>query len=121
MAYDKGELEKIALKAIKKNKISKVSYVAPYLPCSLATFYNLELEKLESIKEALFQQRINRKKKLVEKWEDSDNATLNIAAFKLLADDDELERLNGDKKTEVTIRTVQVENREKGLDDESED
>jgi len=100
MAYDKAELEKLALKAIKKHKIAKVSYLTPKLPCSDATFYNHNLEKLESIKTALYEQRIARKEQLINKWEGSDNATLSIAAFKLLADDDELERLSVSKPDE---------------------
>ena len=117
MAYDKEELKELSFKAIKRHKVAKTDYLIPYLPCSQKTFYNHGLHLLQSIKDALFEQRVARKTKLVKRWEESENATLNIAAFKLLADDDELERLQGDKKTEIEVRTVQVENREKGLDE----
>ena len=120
MAYDTEELVNSALKAIKKYKIAKVDYLAPYLPCALRTFYNHKLHELPSIKEALFEQRVARKSNLIKRWEGSENATLNIAAFKLLADEDELERLNGDKKPLAEQKKVEIENREKGLDDESE-
>lgn len=103
MAYDKKELEEKALKAIELHKIAKVSYIAPYLPCALSTFYGHELEKSEKIKEALNLQKINRKQKLLKRWEESENATLNIAAFKLLADEDELERLNNSENREQDV------------------
>lgn len=94
MAYTTKELEELALEAIEENEVARVSYLIPYLPISNSTFYNHGLDKLESIKDALFQQRINRKEKLINKWEHSDNATLSIAAFKLLADEQELAALN---------------------------
>lgn len=103
MAYDKEELEKLSLKVIKDEKIAWYSYLIAYLPCSSSTFYNLEMEKVESIKEALYNNKIERKEKLVSKWENSDNATLSIAAFKLLADDQELNRLNNSQKDEDNV------------------
>jgi len=122
MAYDKAEIENLALKAIKKHKIAKVAYLIPYLPCSTSTFYDLNLEKSEGIKEALYKNRIERKQKLIDKWEESDNPTLSIASFKLLADDDELERLNVErKKPNEENQTIIIEGRIKGLDDVSND
>jgi len=53
MAYNPKELEKKALEAIEKNKLFFIDDVIAYLPCSRATFYNLELEKLDTIKDAL--------------------------------------------------------------------
>ena len=42
-------------------------------------------------------QKIKVKKKLRRRWRDSDNATLQIAEFKLCSDDEELARLNTQK------------------------
>ena len=108
MAYKKKDLEEQALKAIKKNKIARISYLIPHIECSEATFYNHKLEQLESIKDALQAQRIARKTKLVKKWEDSENATLNIAAFKLLADEEELQRLSNERKGEEENKGITV-------------
>jgi len=108
MAYDKKELEKQALQAIEENEIARISYLIPYIECSEATFYNHKLEQLESIKAALQTQRIARKTKLIKKWEESESATLNIAAFKLLADEEELQRLSNDRKTEEESKGVTV-------------
>lgn len=101
MAYDTGELIKLSLEAIKVHSIARVTYLLPHLPCSHQTFYTKELDKHEGIKKALYNKRAERKKKLIDKWEESDNATLSIAAFKLLADEDELERLNN--KVEIDL------------------
>ena len=100
MAYDKGELEKIALEMIEEHKLTKISHLATFMPCSRSTFYDLELDKSDIIKETLYKIRENKKKKMTDKWAESDNATLQIAAFKLMADEDELTRLNS-QKTEV--------------------
>jgi len=86
MAYEKKEIEELALKAIKKHRIVFVTYVSAYLPCSNSTFYDLGLEKSELIKEALFENKVKKKAKLLDKWEESENATLNIAVFKLTDD-----------------------------------
>lgn len=94
MQYDKDKLEKQSIAAINKHKLTRIQHVISYLPCVSSTFYNFELEKSESIKEALFINRERKKKKLTDKWEDSDNPTLQIAAYKLLADEDELLKLN---------------------------
>jgi len=94
MGYDKENLEKLSIAAIKKHSLTRIQHIISYLPCVSATFYNFELEKLETIKEALFINREKKKKKLTDRWEKSENPTLQIAAFKLLADEDELLILN---------------------------
>lgn len=100
MAYSTKELEKLALIAIEKHKLRKIEQLICYVPCSRATFYNHKLDELDSIKEALFKVKESKKLKMTDKWENSDNPTLQIAAFKLMADDDELAKLNS-QKTEI--------------------
>lgn len=97
MAYDKTELEQLSVDAIEKHRLTNITYVAAYLPCSTSTFYDLKLEKSEDIKRALYSNRVNKKTKLVNNWEDSENPTLQIAAFKLMADEKELDRLTSSK------------------------
>lgn len=98
MAYKKAELEEQALRAIKDNNLMFVTDVPAYLPCSTATFYNKELEKLEAIKEALEQNRIKTKNGLRAKWYKSDNATVQIALYKLIGTEEEAHRLNGSRQ-----------------------
>ena len=97
MAYDVKELERLALEAISENDLVFIQEVVYFLPCSSATFYNLELEKLETIKDALEEKRIKIKSKLRKKWYDSDNATVQIALYKLIGTDEESDRINSQK------------------------
>lgn len=103
MAYSKVKLEKQATEAITKYKLVFDDEVIAYLPCSKTTYYAYKLNESNSIKEALTLNRIQIKGGLRKKWYDSDNATAQIALYKLIGSDDEAERLNGSKqKHEVT-------------------
>jgi len=62
--------------------------------CSRATAYNHGLDKLDSIKEAIYQNKRVAITSLLQKWINSDNATLNIAAMRLLCDEHEHRLLN---------------------------
>lgn len=105
MAYDYNELERMAVEAIKEHKITKITYVPSFLPCVTSCFYDHQLEKSEAIKEALYRNCVEKKTKMTDRWVDSDNPTLQIAAFKLMADDDELTRLNSQKiEAEHTLK-----------------
>lgn len=94
MAYNKEELIKTALDAINKNKLFFIDDVVSYLPCSRATFYNLELDKLDDIKEALTKVKTEIKVSMRSKWYKSDNPTLQMGLMKLIASPDELKQLS---------------------------
>lgn len=98
MAYDKKEMETKALAAIKRHKLVFASDVVTYLPCCEATYYNMGLNELESIKEALQKERVAMKTKLRKRWLESDNPTLNVALYKLIGTDDEAHRLSGTRQ-----------------------
>ena len=75
------------------------------------TFYDHDLHKCDTIKSALEKNRINMKVDMRDKWYNSDNATLQIALMKLIADDDEAHRLNGTKrevKHETTDKEINI-------------
>jgi len=93
MAYNKKDLEDKALKAIKKHNLVFISDIMLYLPCSDATFYNHNLEKLESIKKALEFNKINDKVKLRKKFKTSENPTLQMFYYKLIANNNELSKV----------------------------
>ncbi len=96
MKYDKNKLEKQALEIIASDSdVVFLEDVIAGLPCSSATFFNYELERLESIKEGIIQNRQNKKKKLRAKWDTNDNPTLQIALYKLIGSDKELSKLTG--------------------------
>lgn len=99
--YSTDELEAQALEEIVKRKLVFFDEIASYLPCSRATCYNHGLDKLDSIKTALEKNRVDLKAGLRKKWYEGDNATTQIALYKLIGTDDEAHRLNGSKH-EVT-------------------
>lgn len=99
MAYDKDDVKKQILEAIESYTLSNFGDVAAFIKPARGTLYTWEFDKDDDIKRALEQNGIRRKIKIIRKLEDSDNATMLIAALKLLADDDELNRLNTQKVT----------------------
>ena len=66
-----------------------------YSGCCSATFYNFELEKLESIKSALEQNRTNIKREMRGNWKKKNaGPALQVSAYKLMGNDDERKRLS---------------------------
>lgn len=113
MAKSKDQHEKDILKVIREKKIFRISHIfSHYLELGSSQFYNLELEKSENIKEALQQNREKAKEYMLQKWVSGDNPTLQIAAFRLLADKDEHQLLNQQYIDHTTngesIKDVQV-------------
>ena len=100
MAYKIEDLEKIAIEALKKHKLTTIEQVVSFMPCTSSTFYNHEMEKMESIKELLYRNREQRKIKIVQKMEEGDSVAGLAFAFKLLATEDELRRVNPPKAKE---------------------
>ena len=90
------------LEIIEKNAIFTFKDIFVYYKgCSRATAYNLGLDELDSIKEAL---NLNKRKgvtSMLAKWVKSENATLQIAAMRLLCDSEE-HRLLNQNYTELT-------------------
>ena len=95
MAYDKAELEAQALQAIEDEKAVFIEEVVSYLPCSKSTFCVHKLDQSDAIKEALEANRVEAKKKLRKKWADGENATTQIALYKLLSTKEELKKISG--------------------------
>ena len=93
MAYKYSELEKQSLEAIDKHKLFFIADVVAYLPCVSATFYSLELEKSEAIKEALIKVKIDIKVSMRSKWYKSTAPALQLALYKLIAMPEEIKAL----------------------------
>jgi hypothetical protein len=106
MAYNKKELIKTALEAIEKNKLFFIDDVVSYLPCSRATFYNLELDKLDEIKDALTNVKTSIKVSMRSKWYKSDNPTLQMGLMKLIATPDELKQLSMQHVESINTHSV---------------
>jgi ketol-acid reductoisomerase len=87
--------EQAILNAIENYPIFSFSDVFVYFKgCSRATAYNHNLDKLDSIKEAIYHNKRQGVTTMLSKWIISDNATLQIAAFKQICDDEERQKLN---------------------------
>jgi hypothetical protein len=97
MAYNTNELEQQALEAIKEHGLVFIEEVVSFLPCSKPTFYEHGLNESNAIKEAIEYNKVSKKAKLRKNWEHSENATLNISLYKLLANEEELQRLSVQK------------------------
>ena len=93
MAYKTSQLEDQSLKVIKEKSLIFIDDIVVYLPCNRATFYNHKLDKLDTIKDALEFNKTETKIKLRTKWEDSDNATLQLALMRLICSDTERRKL----------------------------
>jgi hypothetical protein len=59
-----------------------------------STAYNHGLDKLDDIKDAIAQNRVKAKTYMLNKWIESDNPTLQLAAYRLCADPEEHQKLN---------------------------
>lgn len=97
MAYDKNKILEDCVSAIRNERLTFFTDLALFVEPAMSTLYEWELEKSEVIKAELSKNRLAAKRKMRAKWEDSDNATLQIAAYKLIADKDELENLTVNK------------------------
>ena len=83
------------LKLIKEKKIMRFDHIfGHYTGCSRATAYNHNLDKLDSIKEALEQNRTKGVDYLLQKWISGNNPTLQIAAMRLICTKEEHQLLN---------------------------
>ena len=89
------EHEKGILDAIQKHPIFSFNDIFVYYKgCCRATAYNHNLDKLDSIKEAIYKNRRKGVTSLKAKWLKSENATLQLAAMRLICDADEHRALN---------------------------
>ena len=89
------EHEKAILETIAKNPIFKFKDIFVYYKgCSRATAYNHNLDKLDSIKEALYSNRRKGVSTMLSKWIASPNATLQLAAMRMICDTEEHRSLN---------------------------
>ena len=95
MAKTKDQHEKDIVEVIKANKICRISHIFGfYTDIKSSQFYNLKLEKSDNIKEAIHQNRAKGTGYLLNKWISSDNATLQIAAYRLICTPEERQMLN---------------------------
>lgn len=100
MAYKINELINKSVDVIVKHKLFFIEDVVSFLPCDKTTFYKHKLHENNAIKEALEKNKVEIKVSLRSKWYNSDNATTQIALYKLIATEEENSRINS-QKTEL--------------------
>jgi len=118
MAYKTEELEKQALEAIEKYKLFFIDDIVSYLPCERATFYNHELDKLDTIKDALQKIKTEIKVSMRSKWYKSNNATLQMGLMKLIGSDEERKMLS-QSHTDITTNGKEITSVTRTIIDES--
>ena len=80
---------------IKKHKFMKWSHIIwKSAPFSKRTAYNFDLHNLQTIKEAMEDNCGEAMQYLLQKWIQSDNATLQIAAMRIVSDSETHQKLN---------------------------
>lgn len=93
MAYSKKKLTTLAINAIREFMLVFQEDIFAYVPYDRATYFARELHKSDTIKKELYTNRVNMKNGLRAKWYKSNNSSVQIALYKLIADEDELKRL----------------------------
>jgi hypothetical protein len=106
MAYDTDKMIEQCLKLIKKHKLTFIEDVTAMTPFHKRTFYDHKLHECDAIKTELEKNKAQMKRGLRVKWYNNDNATTQIALYRLLADADELDKLSVSKH-QVQMTTEQ--------------
>ena len=104
---NKDDLYNKAMQVLENDKeIVFIEDLVSFLPCVKSSFYKhfpINSNEMNVFKEIIENNKINQKRQLRKKWFDNDNATLQLALYKLIATNDERERLNTSyNKTDVT-------------------
>jgi hypothetical protein len=71
-------------------------------------YYKVDSNEFNIIKGALNKNRIELKVSMRSKWYKSENPTLQMGLYKLLANEDELDRLNGNKTINVNTELPKI-------------
>lgn len=106
MAFNKKKIYKQALDLIVSKECLDIAELIVFLPCSKQTFYVFFPKDSDELD--LFKEMINANKTkacgfMKRKWMNSENATLQVAAYKLMGRVEEVHRLNG-TRNETTLK-----------------
>lgn len=104
MPYDTKVLKEKAIEAIKKNKLIFIEDIAAMLGINKTTLYNhfpIDTDDFNELTTLLNENKISLKVSLRKKWFDSDNATTQMALYKLCSTPEEHKKLQ-QNYTDVT-------------------
>ncbi len=96
--FNKTTLTELSLTAIKQHCLVFFCEIPYFLPCSERTLYNYRLQDLQVIKDALEANKLTVKRELRSKMRESNHPLHTVMLYKLLADENELERLSNNNK-----------------------
>lgn len=95
MHLEQEQLEREILEIIKRHNLFNISDIfAYYKGCNRTTFYNRGLNKLDTIKDAITENRQLTAHSLKATWAKSSNPTLQLALFKTICTDEERKALS---------------------------
>jgi|AntAceMinimDraft_5_1070358.scaffolds.fasta_scaffold01514_7 hypothetical protein len=90
--------EEAIVRCIEANNLFTLEMIFSfYKGIGKTTFYELDLNKSDRVLKALEDNKIITKQNLLSRWQKGDNATLQIALFKIIATPDEHSRLTANK------------------------
>ena len=119
MAYDRDKVYQQAIEIAKEPDVYFISDIIASLAITRPTFYDYfpeNSDKLNNLKTILEQNRKVTKQKLRKRWNSDESApVLQIALYKLIADEDEGDRINS-QRTKVTIDEIHLKSIEKAFD-----
>lgn len=127
MAYNTEILKAKAIEAIKKNKLIFIEDITAMLGISVPCFYDhfkIDSEDFKELRNLLDENKISLKVGLRKKWFESDNATTQMALYKLCSTDSEHKKLQ-QNYTDVTSDGEKIQSQPvsivfKNFDNESE-
>ena len=108
---DKSQMyEREILEIIKTKALTKIQQIFSYYSgCCEATFYNNKLNELDTIKKALQDNRTKMCQSMLFKWYKGDNPTLQMAAYKILCEDEERKKLSMNySETDITSKGEKI-------------
>lgn len=96
--YNYDELHELALKQIEEYQLLTITDLINVLPIARSTFYDKGLDKSNDIKKAFEANKIGIKSSLRKQWlEPTAKPLVQIALYKLAANEDELQRLTSSR------------------------
>lgn len=114
MAYDKKKIFEQSKDVIVKNKLFFIEDIVSFLPCSKPTFYSffpLDSNELDELKELLEKNRTELKVSMRSKWYKSNSPALQMALMKLIATPEELKKLSmhyQESETNVNLNNFNI-------------
>lgn len=91
-----------------QNDIYTIEDLCPEIPLSKTWFYRKKLHEVDDIKEVLMENKRRIKRSLRTKWFQSDNATVQIALYRLLSTEKEMVKLT-QNRTDITSKGEKID------------